>query len=58
MHIKPWSKLPTLWITDGRIRDFTWKTDGAAGTAVAARAGTAVASAAATARHVTMITVR
>jgi hypothetical protein len=33
MHIKPWSKLPTLWITDGRIRDFTWKTDGAAGTA-------------------------
>jgi hypothetical protein len=33
MYIKPWSRLPTLWITDGRIRDFVWKTDGAAGTA-------------------------
>jgi len=33
MNIKPWSKMPVEWITDGRVQSFAWRTDGSAGTA-------------------------
>lgn len=33
MHIRPWSRMPTQWIADGRIKLLTWKEDKAAGTA-------------------------
>ncbi len=33
MKLKPWAKMPTEWIQDGRARSFGWKKDGSAGTA-------------------------
>ncbi len=33
MKLKPWAKMPTEWIQDGRVRSFRWKEDGSAATA-------------------------
>ncbi|AJX17921.1 hypothetical protein [Burkholderia ubonensis] len=33
MNIKPWSKMPVEWIRDGRLKMFSWPSDGSAGTA-------------------------
>ncbi|MBR7989516.1 hypothetical protein KDX04_27170 [Burkholderia cenocepacia] len=33
MRIKPWAQMPTEWITDARITEFKWTSDGSAGTA-------------------------
>ncbi|AXV99832.1 hypothetical protein CJO81_03100 [Ralstonia solanacearum] len=33
MNIKPWSRMPVEWITDGRIQRFNWMADRSAGTA-------------------------
>ncbi|CAJ7176038.1 MULTISPECIES: replication protein [Burkholderia cepacia complex] len=33
MRIKPWAQMPTEWITDSRIMEFKWTSDGSAGTA-------------------------
>ncbi|WP_175709140.1 hypothetical protein [Burkholderia ambifaria] len=33
MRIKPWAQMPTEWITDSRVKEFKWTSDGSAGTA-------------------------
>jgi hypothetical protein len=33
MNVKPWSKMPVDWCGDDRLKSFSWRQDGSAGTA-------------------------
>jgi hypothetical protein len=33
VRLKPWAKMPTLWIQQGKLRNFNWQEDRSAGTA-------------------------